>query len=210
MQNCQATTKRGKPCRAAAGSGGLCFLHANPARARQLGRLGGSRNRKAARVDLRLSEQPTATDLRNVLTAIINAVLAAEMQPRDAIAVANLVKVQSSIIRDVDIENRVAELERASMKSVLQKQDRVPEQEVETSLKRNGQPERGGSAMRVFRPTEADMANGFDPSVSEETTHTIGDENQPVPEPRNRTPASDGLNDGSEEAETELRLREPM
>ncbi|MGO8807844.1 MAG: DUF5763 domain-containing protein [Candidatus Sulfotelmatobacter sp.] len=33
---CQALTKSGKPCQAAATSGGLCFFHANPCK-RQAG-----------------------------------------------------------------------------------------------------------------------------------------------------------------------------
>jgi len=42
---CQSQTKSGRPCRAAATAGGLCFFHANPKKASELGRLGGLRNR---------------------------------------------------------------------------------------------------------------------------------------------------------------------
>src|SRR5271170_3440747 len=42
---CQGLTKSGQPCRAAATAGGLCFFHANPKKAAELGRLGGMRNR---------------------------------------------------------------------------------------------------------------------------------------------------------------------
>jgi len=38
---CQGQTKAGKPCRAAATSGGLCYFHANPNKAAELGRIGG-------------------------------------------------------------------------------------------------------------------------------------------------------------------------
>jgi len=38
---CKDTTKRGEPCRAAATAGGLCFFHANPNKASELGRIGG-------------------------------------------------------------------------------------------------------------------------------------------------------------------------
>jgi hypothetical protein len=37
---CKALAKTGKPCRAAATAGGLCFFHANPAKASELGRSG--------------------------------------------------------------------------------------------------------------------------------------------------------------------------
>jgi hypothetical protein len=38
---CQGRTKRGNPCRAAATAGGLCYFHANPNKASELGRIGG-------------------------------------------------------------------------------------------------------------------------------------------------------------------------
>ena len=38
---CKALTKSGKPCRAAATASGLCFFHANPTKASELGRKGG-------------------------------------------------------------------------------------------------------------------------------------------------------------------------
>jgi hypothetical protein len=40
---CKGRTRSGKPCRAAATAGGLCFFHANPAKAAALGRLGGKK-----------------------------------------------------------------------------------------------------------------------------------------------------------------------
>lgn len=42
---CQGLNKSGQPCGAAATAGGLCFFHANPKKASELGRLGGMRNR---------------------------------------------------------------------------------------------------------------------------------------------------------------------
>jgi len=41
---CKANTKEGRPCRAAATEGGLCFFHANPNKAVELGRIGGRKN----------------------------------------------------------------------------------------------------------------------------------------------------------------------
>jgi hypothetical protein len=45
---CKAQAKSGKPCRAAATAGGLCFFHANPDKASELGRIGGRNKRHAA------------------------------------------------------------------------------------------------------------------------------------------------------------------
>lgn len=38
---CKAQAKSGKRCGAAATAGGLCFFHANPNKASELGRIGG-------------------------------------------------------------------------------------------------------------------------------------------------------------------------
>jgi len=38
--SCRAKTKNGKPCQAAATEGGLCFFHANPKKASELGQIG--------------------------------------------------------------------------------------------------------------------------------------------------------------------------
>jgi hypothetical protein len=45
---CRCRTKEGKPCHAAATEGGLCFFHANPNKASELGRIGGRSKRHAA------------------------------------------------------------------------------------------------------------------------------------------------------------------
>src|SRR5947209_4643972 len=45
-KHCRARTKAGKPCKAVAVDGGLCAFHADPKRAAQLGRMGGSKNRR--------------------------------------------------------------------------------------------------------------------------------------------------------------------
>ena len=44
-KHCRARTKASKPCKAVAVDGGLCAFHADPQRAAQLGRMGGSKNR---------------------------------------------------------------------------------------------------------------------------------------------------------------------
>ena len=46
-KHCKSRTKTGKPCKAAPMEGGLCFFHANPDKASELGRLGGRHNRGA-------------------------------------------------------------------------------------------------------------------------------------------------------------------
>jgi hypothetical protein len=45
---CKGPTKKGEPCRAAATPGGVCFFHANPNKASELGRIGGRSKRQVA------------------------------------------------------------------------------------------------------------------------------------------------------------------
>ena len=40
---CKARTKAGEPCSAAPREGGLCYLHANPNKATELGRAGSEK-----------------------------------------------------------------------------------------------------------------------------------------------------------------------
>jgi hypothetical protein len=47
METCKGKTKTGAACRAPAGSGGLCFFHANPDSAKALGQIGGRKNRRS-------------------------------------------------------------------------------------------------------------------------------------------------------------------
>ena len=63
MQTCQGKTRAGAACRAPAGSGGLCFFHANPDSARTLGQIGGRKNRRSVGVDLQVPDNMTAADL---------------------------------------------------------------------------------------------------------------------------------------------------
>jgi Family of unknown function (DUF5763) len=49
QNRCQARTKSGNPCRAAATAGGLCYFHANPNKASELGQIGGRKNRHLER-----------------------------------------------------------------------------------------------------------------------------------------------------------------
>jgi hypothetical protein len=65
MQTCKGKTRTGAACRAPAGSGGLCFFHANPDSARALGHIGGTKNRRSV-VDLQVPDNKTAADVRNV------------------------------------------------------------------------------------------------------------------------------------------------
>lgn len=111
---CQGQTKSGKPCRAAATSGGLCFFHANPNKAAELGRIGGrSKGVHAAGED---ADPPapleTATAVRDTVSRLIAAVYSGKLRPSVAGALAPLLNLQLRTIEKTDIEVRIAALER--------------------------------------------------------------------------------------------------
>jgi hypothetical protein len=110
---CKALTKSGKPCRAAPTPGGLCFLHANPNKASELGRIGGRRNSNL--VAQGLDPLPTldnAIAVRDTVARLIEDVYAGRVHPRVASGLAPLLSLQLRVIEATDVERRVAELER--------------------------------------------------------------------------------------------------
>ena len=110
MQACKGKTKTGSACRAPAGSGGLCFFHANPDSAKTLGQVGGRKNRRST-VDLQIPENLTATELCKITGNAIRSLLAGELRARDASALAQLCNCLHRIIPGADLEAHVATLE---------------------------------------------------------------------------------------------------
>jgi hypothetical protein len=93
--------------------GGLCFFHANPAKASELGRIGGRSKRLNAGESLdQLPNLDTAHAVRATLTALIPKVLTGELQPKVASVLAPLLSLQLRVIQTTDLERRVEELEK--------------------------------------------------------------------------------------------------
>jgi hypothetical protein len=111
---CGAKTKTGKPCRAAAGSGGLCFFHANPDRVKSLGQIGGLKNRKFTGVDLQVPDDMTAADLRRLEVQVLKCLLAGEIQAREVSALAQMFQLVYRHQQVIDVEQRLAALEEAA------------------------------------------------------------------------------------------------
>ena len=133
--SCRGKTAKGEACRAAAGASGLCFLHGNPARAKELGQIGGRKNRHLIGVDFEVRPQMSASDLRDVAAQTIGLVLRGELKAREATAVAHLLNVQTRIIPLVEFEKRIATLEQRG----LQVQEATSEQGREASFEAEGQ-----------------------------------------------------------------------
>jgi hypothetical protein len=109
LHRCKAKTKTGKPCRAAATPGGLCFLHANPNKAAELGRLGGKANRHASGENADpLPTLDSVTAVHDLVARLIADIHAERLHPRIAAGLAPLLSLQ---LRTLEIME-IAKLER--------------------------------------------------------------------------------------------------
>ncbi len=109
---CQGRTKSGKPCRAAATEGGLCFFHANPNKASELGRIGGRSNRQVTGESTDpLPSLDNVTVLRAAVARLIADVYAGKVHPRIASGLAPLLNLQLRAIETTDLERRLVKIE---------------------------------------------------------------------------------------------------
>lgn len=111
---CKAKTKSGKPCQAAATAGGLCFFHANPNKASELGRIGGRSNRRVAAGETvaPLPILDTALAVRETVARLIEDLYAGRIHPRIAAGLAPLLNLQLRAIETTDLERRLAKIEK--------------------------------------------------------------------------------------------------
>jgi hypothetical protein len=114
MKSCSVKTKAGKPCRAAAGLGGLCFFHANPDRAKSLGQIGGLKNKKFTGVNLEVPDSITGGDLCRLEVQVVRGLLSGEIPAREATAVAQMLNLLHRHLPTADLERRIALLEEVS------------------------------------------------------------------------------------------------
>ena len=109
--NCSATTKGGLLCRAAAGIDGLCYFHGNPGQAQKLGRIGGWKNRRRMPVDIHIPEKLTVKDLGKITAQAIGYVASGDLEPRAAMAMADLIRLKLRIDEGLELEYRLSSLE---------------------------------------------------------------------------------------------------
>jgi len=110
MARCQGTTKGGKPCRAPATPGGLCYLHANPGRPRELGRAGGRKNRQQL-PEPSPATTMTITEVNEVLVEALHDVRSNKLSARRASAVVQICGTLMRTLPAADLDARVTRLE---------------------------------------------------------------------------------------------------
>jgi hypothetical protein len=110
---CKAKAKSAKRCRAAATSGGLCFFHANPDKASELGRIGGrSKGLRAAEPADPLPVLDNAVAVRDTVARLITEVHAGKVHPKVATTLAPLLNLHLRAIETTKLERRVAAIEK--------------------------------------------------------------------------------------------------
>ena len=110
---CQAQTTSGEPCRAAATSGGLCFFHANPDKAAELGRIGGrKKSRLPAEVPNPLPKLDKVSAVQDAVEKLIADVYAGRLHPRVAAGLAPLLNLQLRTVEATDLERRLEQVEK--------------------------------------------------------------------------------------------------
>ncbi|MGA7441093.1 MAG: hypothetical protein WBW82_02925, partial [Candidatus Sulfotelmatobacter sp.] len=93
--------------------GGLCFFHANPDKASELGRIRGkSKGYFAAQSADPLPKLETAVAVRDAVAQLIADVYSGKLHPRVAASLAPLLNLHLRLIETSKLEQRVAELER--------------------------------------------------------------------------------------------------
>jgi hypothetical protein len=123
---CKAIAKSGKPCRAAATEGGLCFFHSNPDKASELGRIGGRGNRH----DVGENADPlpildNATAVRDAVARLIADVYGGKVHPRIAAGLAPLLSMQLRAIETTDLEQRLAKLEKLLAETTVEAEEHL-------------------------------------------------------------------------------------
>lgn len=121
---CQAMTKSGKPCRAAAMAGGLCYFHANPNKASELGRIGGQKNRRVSVEPIdSIPALDTAIAVRNKTAELIEGISSGRVDPRIGSGLAPLLSLQLRAIETTNLERRIEELEKRQPETEPQEAD---------------------------------------------------------------------------------------
>ncbi len=109
---CKALMKKGKPCRAAATAGGLCFFHANPNKATELGPLGGRSHHRPA--DGNADSLPTldCATVQDKIDRLMAGVLTGKIPPRVAAALTTLLALKLRVIEATKFEVRTEKLQK--------------------------------------------------------------------------------------------------
>jgi|ERR1700722_18752098 len=111
VQRCKAITKSGNACRAAATPGGLCFFHANPNKAAELGRIGGrNKGRIPVEIGSALPNLDTAAAVTKALEQLILDLYAGKIDHKVAATLAGMMNMLRTSKEAIEMQSAIAEL----------------------------------------------------------------------------------------------------
>jgi hypothetical protein len=118
-KHCRAKTKAGKPCKASPVQRGLCAFHADPKRAAELGRIGGSKNRLQVSRSEPGSVRPpeTAKEVKNLLAEAMAGIHAGRLEPKIASVMAYVGTALLKAFETTDLQERIEALEQSNQKN---------------------------------------------------------------------------------------------
>jgi len=123
---CRAVTKAGRACKAAATDGGLCFFHANPAKAAELGRIGGRKSGYSTSGEAnQLPKLDSVVAVRDALAQMIGDLHSKKLHPRTAAGLAQLSNALIRAMEEVELERRIKKLEEIAERLAV-KTDNAP------------------------------------------------------------------------------------
>jgi hypothetical protein len=110
---CKAITKINEaPCKAAPMASGFCFLHGNPNRASELGRIGGKQNRRERRPSgYALPKMDGLGSALERLQWIFDQSMAGSMRPAVANILMKVTELQTRVWEKARFEQQIAELQ---------------------------------------------------------------------------------------------------
>ncbi|MGE5053336.1 MAG: DUF5763 domain-containing protein [Acidobacteriota bacterium] len=112
-RRCKGVTKKGQRCGAAATAGGLCYFHANPDKASELGRIGGKKNRRFSDEELTpLPKLDSAAAIADVIERLISDIHKGQLHPKTASALVQLLNLKLRAIESMNHAERLARLEK--------------------------------------------------------------------------------------------------
>jgi hypothetical protein len=123
---CKAITKNGAPCKAAPMASGFCFLHGNPNRVSELGRIGGKQNRRERRPSgYALPKLDGLGSALERLEWIFDESMAGSMRPAVANILMKVTDLQTRVWEKARFEQQIAELQEqvTTLRSVINLRD---------------------------------------------------------------------------------------
>jgi hypothetical protein len=123
---CRAIARSGRPCRAAPTDNGLCFFHRYPNKAKELGSIGGRRNRRpSAWTTDALPRLDAGTSAVDSLDWIYDQVRTGAMAPKTATSLVQVITAKERIADKMVIQRQMAEMQddMRTLKSMIRIRD---------------------------------------------------------------------------------------